>query len=77
MNRRSTLAAAARGGVGPPIHSVYGADDALRHDQTPTLQDQQEGNTTNERGSLPNLDELANQPLNMPREEVGILSTEL
>jgi hypothetical protein len=61
----------AAGGV--PIHSVYGADDSIRHEQQPSqLLEQQPA----ERGSLPNLDELSSQPLQMHREEAARLASQ-
>ena len=77
LNRRSTLSntrdrrLGAAGGV--PIHSVYGADDSIRHEQQPSqLLEQQPA----ERGSLPNLDELSSQPLQMHREEAARLASQ-
>ena len=60
---------------GAPIHSVYGADDSARHEHlqaASTLMEQQ----PSERGSLPNLDELASQPLQMRREEAARLASQ-
>uniref|UniRef100_A0A183BK07 Junctophilin n=1 Tax=Globodera pallida TaxID=36090 RepID=A0A183BK07_GLOPA len=71
LNRRSTLATAARVGTTAPIHSVYGADDSFRHEQTMPM-----STDNNERGSLPNLDELANQPIVLPREEAARLASQ-
>nr|CAD2129348.1 unnamed protein product [Meloidogyne enterolobii] len=82
LNRRSTLVVnprECRQRV-PPIHSVYGADDSLR------LQDQQQqqpsssidiqNQTREERGSLPNLEDLAGQPLQLGREEAARLASQ-
>ncbi|KAL3102138.1 hypothetical protein niasHS_003547 [Heterodera schachtii] len=74
VNRRSTLATAARSGGMAPIHSVYGTDDSFQHEQK--MATQQTATENNERGSLPNLDELANQPIILPREEAARLASQ-
>uniref|UniRef100_A0A915N9M9 Junctophilin n=1 Tax=Meloidogyne javanica TaxID=6303 RepID=A0A915N9M9_MELJA len=82
LNRRSTLVVnprECRQRV-PPIHSVYGADDSFRHQdqqqQQPSSSIDIQNQTREERGSLPNLEDLAGQPLQLGREEAARLASQ-
>ena len=61
------------GPSGAPIHSIYGAYESVLEQ---ALETQPTAGASGDRGSLPNLDELANQPLQMPREEAARLASQ-
>lgn len=84
LNRRSTIVNTrenSRQRV-PPIHSVYGVDDSsFRQDQqqqqpSSSSYDHHQINGREERGSLPNLEDLAGQPLQLGREEAAKLASQ-